>query len=72
MKPAGDYTLRIRWVNGKDLPVDLREIVHRLKGLRALRDPSVFARATVGEERLKRGMAWGNRYRCRAVTGARA
>jgi hypothetical protein len=48
-KPTGDYTLRIRWVNGKDLPVDLREIVHRLKGLRALRDPLVFTRATVGE-----------------------
>jgi len=45
--PAGDYTLRIRWANGKELPVDLREIVYRLKGLRALRDPSVFARATV-------------------------
>jgi hypothetical protein len=48
-KPAGDYILRIRWTNGRDLPVDLREIVHRLKGLRALRDPSVFARPTVGE-----------------------
>ena len=49
VKPAGDYTLRIRWVNGKDLPVDLREVVYRLKGLRALRDPLVFTRATVGE-----------------------
>ena len=48
-KPTGDYTLRIRWVSGKDLLVDLREIVHRLKGLRALRDPLVFKRASVGE-----------------------
>jgi hypothetical protein len=49
VKQAGEYTLRIRWVSGKHLPVDLREIVHRLKSLRALRDPDVFARVTVGE-----------------------
>jgi hypothetical protein len=49
VKPAGEYALRIQWANGKKLPVDLRDIVHRLKGLRALRDPAVFARAFVGE-----------------------
>jgi hypothetical protein len=49
VKPAGEYALRIQWVNGKELPVDLRDIVHRLKGLRALRDRAVFARACVGE-----------------------
>ncbi len=49
VRPVGEYTLRIRWVNGRELPVDLRDIVHRLKGLRALRDLSVFARGTVGE-----------------------
>jgi len=48
VKPAGEYALRIQWTNGKKLPVDLRDIVHRLKGLRALRDPTVFARAAVG------------------------
>jgi hypothetical protein len=49
VKPTGEYALRIELVNGKKLPVDLRDIVHRLKGLRALRDPTVFARAAVGE-----------------------
>ena len=49
VKPAGEYALRIQWANGKKLAVDLRDIVHRLKGLRALRDPAVFARASVGE-----------------------
>jgi hypothetical protein len=49
VKPAGEYALRIQWVNGKELPVDLRDIVHRLKGLRALRDPALFARVSVGE-----------------------
>jgi hypothetical protein len=45
----GEYTLQIRWVNGEDHSVDLRETVHRLRGLRALRDPSMFARATAGQ-----------------------
>ena len=49
VRPAGDYTLGIRWANGKELQVNLQEVVHRLKGLRALRDSSMFARATVGE-----------------------
>jgi hypothetical protein len=49
VKPAGEYSLRIKWVSGKELPVDLRDIVHRLKGLRTLRNPAVFARAVVGE-----------------------
>jgi hypothetical protein len=49
VKPAGEYVLRVRWVSGKQLLVDLRDMVHRLKALRALRDPAVFARAVVGE-----------------------
>ncbi|HEY1724538.1 MAG TPA: DUF2442 domain-containing protein [Steroidobacteraceae bacterium] len=49
VKPTGEYALRIQWANGKKLPVDLRDIVHRLKGLRALRDPAEFARAAVGD-----------------------
>jgi hypothetical protein len=49
VKPTGRYALRIELVNGKKLPVDLRDIVHRLKDLRALREPTVFARAAVGE-----------------------
>jgi hypothetical protein len=46
---AGDYALRVRWLNGKEMTVDLREPVFRLKGLRPLRDPAVFARASIGE-----------------------
>ena len=46
---AGEYTLRLRWVNGKTMSVDLRDPVHRLKGLRQLRDLGFFARAAKGE-----------------------
>jgi hypothetical protein len=49
VKYASDYTLRLRWVNGKTMSVDLSEPVHRLKGMRALRDQAVFARAAKGE-----------------------
>ncbi len=49
VKYVDEYTLRLRWVNGKAMSVDLREPVHRLKGLRPLRDQGVFARATKGE-----------------------
>jgi hypothetical protein len=51
VKHAGEYVLRVRLVNGKALKVDLRELVHRLKGMRPLRDVAVFARAGVGEGR---------------------
>lgn len=49
VKPAGGFTLRLRWASGKELTVDLRESVLRLKGLRPLRNPAVFALAAVGE-----------------------
>jgi Protein of unknown function (DUF2442) len=49
VKSLGDYTLRVKWLNGQTLNVDLHEPVHRLKGLRALRDQAMFARADVGE-----------------------
>jgi hypothetical protein len=39
----------ITTMNDKTLTVDLNEPVHRLKGLRPLRDRAVFARADVGE-----------------------
>ncbi len=48
VKTTGDYGLRVRWANDKTMPVDLNELVHRLKGLRPLRDTKVFARAVVG------------------------
>ncbi len=49
VKYAGEFTLRLRWANGKTMTVDLHEPVHRLKGMHALRDKAMFARATKGE-----------------------
>jgi hypothetical protein len=49
VKHAGEYRLRLRWVSGKTMVVDLTEPVHRLKGLRTLRDQVAFARAAKGE-----------------------
>lgn len=49
VKSAGEYSLRIRWVNGKTLPVDLQEPIHKFKGMRALRDKAAFAQASKGE-----------------------
>jgi len=49
VKYVGQYTLRLRWVNGRTMSVDLSEPVHRLKGMRPLRDQAVFARAAKGE-----------------------
>src|SRR6266850_3338090 len=49
VRPMDNYTLQLKWQNGRRLPVDLAEPVHRLRGLRPLRDPAFFARAQVGE-----------------------
>jgi len=49
VKPLGGYALHVRFMNGREFPVDLREPVFRLKGLRPLREPAAFARAEVGE-----------------------
>lgn len=49
VKHAGEYKLRLRWVRGKTMVVDLSDAVHRLKGLRPLRDQASFARAAKGE-----------------------
>jgi hypothetical protein len=38
VKYEREYSLRIRWVNGKTMSVDLQEPVSRLKGMRAIRD----------------------------------
>jgi Protein of unknown function (DUF2442) len=45
----GGYSLRIRWVNGKAMSVDLQKLVSRFAGMRPLRHKSVFARAGKGE-----------------------
>jgi hypothetical protein len=49
VKYEGDYSLRIRWVNGKAMSVDLQDPVSRRKGMRALRDKAAFAQASKGE-----------------------
>jgi hypothetical protein len=49
VKYIDGFTLRLRWVNGTVTPIDLREPVHRLKGLKPLRDEAVFASAKKGE-----------------------
>ena len=46
---VGDHTLRLRWVNRSVTPIDLREPIYRLKGLRPLRDKALFAQAKKGE-----------------------
>jgi hypothetical protein len=49
VKHTGEYKLRLRWVSGKRMTVDLSEPVQRLKGMRPLQDETVFARAAKGE-----------------------
>jgi hypothetical protein len=49
VKYAGDFKLRLRWVNRSVTLVDLSEPIHRLKGLQPLLDAEVFARAKKGE-----------------------
>jgi hypothetical protein len=49
VKYADEYSLRLRWVNGKTMSVDLQEPVNRLKGMRPLRNKAVFAQASKGE-----------------------
>ena len=49
VKSVRNYTLNVAFLNGRTFTVDLRKCVHRLKGLRPLRDPSVFALADAGE-----------------------
>jgi Protein of unknown function (DUF2442) len=49
VKYLEEFSLRLRWVNGTVTSVDLREPVQRLKGLKSLRDKSVFATAKKGD-----------------------
>lgn len=49
VKYEREYSLRIRWVNGKTMSVDLQEPVSRLRGMRPIRDKAVFAQAARGE-----------------------
>jgi len=44
VQPLDNYALQPKWQNGRRLSVVLAEPVHRLKGLRPLGDPAVFAR----------------------------
>lgn len=45
----GDQKLDVMWTNRRTLTVDFAEPISRLKGLRSLRNPAIFARAHVGE-----------------------
>ena len=49
VKYAGDFKLRLRWVNRSVTLVDLSEPIHRLKGLQQLLDEKIFAGAKKGE-----------------------
>src|SRR5258705_7033914 len=49
VKYAGDFKLRLRWVNRSVTLVDLSEPIHRLKGLQRLLDAKIFAGVKKGE-----------------------
>jgi hypothetical protein len=49
VKYADEYSLRLRWVNGKTMSVDLQVPVNGLKGMRPLRNKTMFAQASKGE-----------------------
>jgi len=49
VKYADEYSLRLRWVNGKTMSVDLQVPVNGLKGMRPLRNKTIFAQASKGE-----------------------
>ena len=49
VQSKNDCKLRIRWVSGMTTMVDLREVVYGLKGLRSMRDSTVFVQAALGE-----------------------
>jgi hypothetical protein len=49
VKYEREYSLRIRWVSGKTMTVDLQEPVSRLKGMKPLRDKAAFAQAAKGD-----------------------
>lgn len=48
VKYVNDYKLRIRWANGKTMPVDLHEPIFRVKGMSPLRTKEIFAEAEKG------------------------
>src|SRR5258705_13438094 len=49
VKYAGDFKLRLRWVNRSVTLVDLSEPIHRLKGLQRLLDAKILAGVKKGE-----------------------
>lgn len=53
VKYTSEYVLRLRWLSGKTMAVDLREPVHRLKGMRLLR----IRRSSLAPPRAKMGIA---------------
>jgi hypothetical protein len=49
VKPVRDHTLKVIFTNRKAFTVNLSDFVHRLKGLRPLRDPGMFMQVALGE-----------------------
>jgi hypothetical protein len=49
VQPLGAHRLRVKFGNERTFEVDFSALVHRLKGLRPLRETSAFAQAHVGE-----------------------
>lgn len=49
VKALGDYALDVTFSNGQHFPVDLKNTVHRLKGLKPLRGVRQFKRVSLGE-----------------------
>ena len=49
VKHTNGHCLRVQFANGKTFTVDLLDLIHRLKGLKPLREGKKFSQAFVGE-----------------------
>jgi len=57
VKYAGEYTLRLRWVNRKTMSVDLREPVQSIEGFAPTTGSGGFCACREGRRRTQRDMA---------------
>jgi hypothetical protein len=49
VRPLANWCVHLSWANGTNAKVDLSDPIHRLKGLRPLRNPEVFAQVQLEE-----------------------
>jgi hypothetical protein len=56
VRPLANWHVQLLWANGINSKVDLSDPVHRLKGLRSLRNPEVFAQVQIEES--GRSLEW--------------